>query len=147
MELRVKGEINRNTKYLCVVVKERSKIMCKIRKMMAGVMLSVSMLVCSVVPCYAVQNQTKLDLTKTRLYATFQYYETGHQLTLKVYYTEKEKTSGNISPTKLASNVGNGNVTDVIVLKNNTSGYEFKWGAAFGLVDGEVASSSGEISL
>jgi len=121
--------------------------MSKIMKTMAGVMLVVSMLVSSAMPCYAVQNSIKLNLTATNLYGLFEYYEAGHQLKITVYYKEKNNSTGQITGMKSVGDTRNGNVTDVAVTKSNTSGYSFTWGQAFGYVDGAVTVTSAEISL
>ncbi len=108
-----------------------------------GIILGTSVLANSMISCYAATSSIEVEMTATRAYGKFSYFEAGHQIKVTVYYQEKNNTTSGIIFDTI-SDVQNGNVTVAVASKSNTAGYKFIWGQAFGYVDGEVKASSAE---
>lgn len=118
--------------------------MSKKTKKLVGTILGICMLANCVIPCYAATSSISADITATKVYGRFTHSQPGHQIKVKVYYEEKNDIS-NFSNTGSVSNVKNGSETTVVASRNNSVGYTYVWGRAFGYVDGQVEAASGDM--
>lgn len=114
--------------------------MRKIKKLVLGIVLAVCVSGGSVGSCYAASSSLTVDITAARAYGRFEYGEAGHQITVTVFYIEKD-ADGN-KREGYASDNQFGNVTVAVVSKPNPNGYQYVSGYAVGLVDGYVDSIS-----
>lgn len=101
-----------------------------------GMTLSMFVLGSSVFSCYAVSSSISVDVNASRVYGQFDYGEPGHQLTVTVFYEEKD-AKGNLRYDNI-SETRNGIHTSVGVGRSSTSEFQYVWGYSVGLIDRAV---------
>lgn len=114
--------------------------MRKIKKMVLGIALAMCVFGGSVGSCYAASSSIEVDITATRVWGKFECGEAGHQITVTVFYLEKD-SNGNVREDHVSDNQF-GNVTTAVVSRTNTAGFQYISGYAVGLVDGIIEAIS-----
>lgn len=116
--------------------------MNKIKKTMTGIVVGACVIGSSIVSCLAATGEIKAEITANRAYGRFICSETGHQLTVEVYYSEVgpdgKTTIDSISNSQF------GNITTVVASRNSPDGYRYTRGRAAGLIDKKTVALSPE---
>lgn len=116
--------------------------MRKIKKMVLGLALAVSVFVCSAGSCFAATSNITVEVTSSRVVGKFEYGEAGHQIKVTVNYLEKDSSGylriDDVSDTQF------GNVTTAYVSRANSAGWKYVSANAVGFVDGVEKAYSGE---
>ena len=123
--------------------------MSKIKKRMLGLVLGMCLFGGSAGSCYAaprIASQIVVDITADKAYGKFEYGEAGHQIQVLVDFVEVEISTGKARDGRVAD-VQNGNVTTAVVVRKSPDGYRYRWGIAYGYVDGVFMAQSAAVSV
>lgn len=122
---------------------KRRTTMGKIKKMVLGMVLAVSVFGSSISLCHAASSSIDVGITATNAWGSFMYDEPGHHLKVTVYYLER-KADGKLQMGEASAHQF-GNFISVYVSRPSPSGCQYENGYATGYVDDVSRASSARV--
>lgn len=109
-------------------------------KTIGALVLSLSIIFGFSMTVQAASGGVTMNATKQSLYATLNYPESGHSLSITVAFSEKHTQTNHVHSDSCSNGVA-GNYTSVSVSRNPSIGYEYTSAKATGCVDGNVVGT------
>ncbi len=114
--------------------------MGKIKKMVLGMVLAVSVFGSSISLCHAATSSIEVGVTATNAWGSFMYDEPGHHLKVTVNYLEK-KSDGTLRSDVVSAHQF-GNFISVYVSRPSPSGWQYLGASASGYVDDVLSGAT-----